>query len=465
MPARIVLPANGWRPRPHQEKLWRYLEGGGRHAIAIWHRRAGKDEVALHRTCIAAHERPATYWHCLPEYAGARKAIWEAINPHTGIRRIDEAFPRELRAATREQEMFIKFHCGSTWQVIGSDNYKDLVGGSLAGIVYSELAKAHPGAWAYFSPMLVENKGWSLAITTPEGKNHAYSMFNTAKKSPEWFHELLTIEDTARICRAHGIEPSVSLADVETQRAEYRDLYGEEAGDALIQQEWFCSFSAAILGAYFGKELELAERQGRICKVDVLPGYPIGTAWDIGVDDPMAIWVFQIGPGWLHVLDYVEGSNQGFDFYVDWLNERGYSGGPDFVPPDAKQRSPTALGARTRIQDLISLKRRPVLIDDHKIMDRINAGRRILRYAKFDEVRCAKGLEILRSYKQEWDETNLVFRQTPKHDFASHGGSAWGHLGLAVDFPKPKPKDDRPQDEGAIRVADLLKIKSERKWA
>jgi phage terminase large subunit len=59
----------------------------------------------------------ASYWHCLPEYAQARKALWTAVNPHTGKRRIDEAFPHDLRDSTNDNEMFIRFKNGSTWQV------------------------------------------------------------------------------------------------------------------------------------------------------------------------------------------------------------------------------------------------------------------------------------------------------------------------------------------------------------
>jgi len=146
---RIRLPHNGWRPRAYQMGAWRYMEQGGRHAELIWARRSGKDEICLHWAAIAAHQRPATYWHMLPEAAQARKAIWEAINPHTGVRRIDEAFPHELRATTREQEMLIKFKCGSTWQVVGSDNFNSLVGSPPAGVVFSEWALAQPAARAY----------------------------------------------------------------------------------------------------------------------------------------------------------------------------------------------------------------------------------------------------------------------------------------------------------------------------
>lgn len=467
MPA-VNLPHN-WKPRPHQKRLWRYLENGGRRAIAIWHRRAGKDDVALHHTACAAHERIGTYWHMLPEGEQVRKAIWEAVNPHTGKRRIDEAFPPSIRETTRENEMFIKFKCGSTWQALGSDNYQSLVGTPPVGLVLSEWSKAHPAAWAYLAPILVENKGWSLAITTPEGRNHAHSMFNMGLANPDtWFAEKLTISDTVRLSEAAGLTPSVTLADVEAQRLEYHNLFGEEAGDALIQQEWFCSFEAAVLGAYFGKQLEMAEREGRLCSLDMIPGYPVSTAWDIGVDDPMAIWAFQIGPGFLHVLDYIEGSNEGFDFYCNWLAERGYVGGNDWVPHDARQRSPTARGTRTRIQELFDLKRRPILVPDHKLMDRVNAGRRMIGRAHFDADRCAKGLEVLRSYKQDYDQVNRVFRKTPKHDWASHGSDAWGHLSVAVEFPEKRPeKTEEKRNPNDITVNDLLKRSTgrERKWA
>jgi phage terminase large subunit len=474
----LELPAHGWAPRPAQMPLWEYLEGGGKRAILHAHRRFGKDDVALHWTACAAHERVGTYWHMLPEAAQARKAIWDAVNPHTGIRRIDEAFPKGLRDVTRENEMFIRFKCGSTWQVVGSDNYKSLVGSPPVGVVFSEWAKAHPGAWAYLAPILVENGGWMLAITTPEGRNHSYAMHKMAQQDPAWYSDVITIEDNIRMCLDAGIEPTISLADIEAQRTEYRALFGAEAGDALIEQEWWVSFQAATLGAYYGKQLEKLEREGRLCSLDRVPGYPVNTAWDIGVDDPMAIWVFQTGPGWLHILDYVEGSNEGFDFYCDWLAERGYVPtrddrgqlrGVDYVPHDARQREPGAPGARTRIQTLFSLGRNPSLVPNHKPMDRVNAGRRLLAMpgTHFDGERCAIGLEMLRAYKQRWDVNNRVFMKSPLHNFASHGADAWGHLAVAVEHPKiiqTKPKQTKIEVP-PLTVNDLLRnTKRERNW-
>lgn len=73
-----------WYQRPFHE----FLVNGGKRAIEIAHRRWGKDEITLSATCELAHKRIGSYWHCLPEYAQARKALWTAVNPHTGRRRI-----------------------------------------------------------------------------------------------------------------------------------------------------------------------------------------------------------------------------------------------------------------------------------------------------------------------------------------------------------------------------------------
>src|SRR5689334_6101539 len=116
---RVRLPANGWRPRPDQMALWSYLENGGKRACMVAHRRWGKDDIGLHHTACALHQRVGTYWHMLPEAAQARKVIWEAVNPRTAKRRIDEAFPLDLRDTTQNNEMFIRFKCGSTWQLVG----------------------------------------------------------------------------------------------------------------------------------------------------------------------------------------------------------------------------------------------------------------------------------------------------------------------------------------------------------
>jgi phage terminase large subunit len=270
---------NNWKPRASQRPLWDYLEGGGTRAIELAHRRWGKDDVALHRCAVAALERPATYWHCLPEYEQGRRSLWTAVNARTGKRRIDEAFPEIIRAGKDEQAMMIKLVNGSTWQVIGSDRYNALVGAGVAGVTFSEWALCNPASWGYISPMLRENNGWAVFITTPRGKNHAHTMYNQFKSDPDWFAEISTVLDT-------GAFNEDELAKI---RQEYVALYGDAFGNAQYEQEYMCSFDAAILGSYYGGELAAARGDGRVCRVEYDDTLPVTTVWDIGYTDDTAI--------------------------------------------------------------------------------------------------------------------------------------------------------------------------------
>lgn len=419
-------------------EAWRAVERGVKRSLLVWHRRAGKDEVALHEAAIAAHQRPATYWHMLPEFSQARKAIWNAVNPHTGKRRIDEAFPHELRENTNDHEMFIRFKSGSTWQVVGSDRYNAAVGTPPAGIVFSEWALSNPAAWGYLAPILLENGGWARFITTPRGRNHCKKMMDMVKDDPKWFAQVLTVNDTK----------AISPEAVEEQRKEYHALFGVDQGDALIEQEYYCSFEAAILGAYWGREMSLAEKEGRVCSVPYEPELPVHTAWDLGVGDSTAIWFFQVHGQHIRVIDHYEAHGYAVDHYVQVLREKPYRYGNDYVPHDAKVREWTNAGpgglAKSRVETLIEFKRKPVLVPSHKLDDGINAARRTLSRCVFDQTNCGEGLEALRQYRREWDEGDRVFRDTPLHDWTSHTADAFRYLAmawqvLAGDKPKPEP--------------------------
>ena len=302
------------------------MHGGGKRASVIWPRRHGKDDVALHYTACAAHERVGVYWHLLPQQNQARKAIWDAIDPHTGQRRIDNAFPRELRETTREQDMMIRLKCGSTWQVIGSDNYDALVGTPPIGVVFSEWALSNPQAWSLIRPILAENGGWAMFITTPRGRNHAHRMHTMAQDSEDWFSERLTADGT-------GV---FSPETLHTERMELHMERGEEDGEAIFQQEYMTSFSAGLPGAYYAKLIDQAEVDGRIGFVPYNPQGLVHTAWDLGRNDATAIWFVQRnGTGW-DVIDYLANTSVGIDWYVKELRGKPYNYGEHLLPHDAE---------------------------------------------------------------------------------------------------------------------------------
>jgi len=422
MPIDIQIPSQDWNPRPHQAKLWEHLQSGGTRAMAVWHRRAGKDEICLHHAAASMMKRRAGYWHCLPEYGQARKAIWTAINPHTGRRRIDEAFPPELRETTNDHEMFIRMQ-GSTWQLIGSDRYDATVGAGVAGITYSEWALANPSAWAYHRPIIEENNGWAAFITTPRGRNHAFEMFKHASRTPGWFCERLTAIDTG----------ALSLTQLDEALAEYQALYGEDVGRAQFQQEYLCDWHAAILGAFYALEMANLRNENRVVDIDALPDQPVHRAWDLGVGDDTSIWFFQPVGAQLFILDHYASSGVGLDHYAGVIEKKyadyGWKHGDDYVPHDAIVKEWGS--GRTRVETMQSVGLRPMLVPRHTLDDGINAVRRTLPLCVFHPRTEEGGLDALEQYRREWDDEKKSFRANAVHDWTSHPADSFRYLSMA----------------------------------
>ena len=413
---------NNWNPREDQMPLWLYLEGGGKRAAMVAHRRWGKDDVGLHYTATVLMHRIGTYWHMLPQYGQGRKAIWNAINPKTGKKRIDEAFPEQMRSRINQQEMYIEFRNGSTWQIVGSDNYNAIVGAPPIGIVFSEWAIANPMAWAYLAPILEENGGWALFIYTSRGNNHGKSTYDHAMETPGWFSQRLTADET----------PVFTATQLDTIRVEYIRIFGNELGSAMFEQEYMCSWEGATLGAYFAQQLREARTSGRITRVPHQTGLEVDTFWDLGIDDSMSIWFMQpVGQGF-NFIDYYEATGYGLEHYAKVLKEKDYTYGNHWMPHDATHREMTnSEVAKSRKEVAENLGIKPILIVprarkmDIIIQVHIPAARNILARCWFDKEKCIHGLNALENYRAEYDKEKKRLGNRPVHDWASHGSSAF----------------------------------------
>jgi len=416
--ADISLPYN-WKARPHQVNFMRAMAiENKKRAVCVWHRRAGKDSASINFTAVEAHRKVATYWHMLPTQRQGRKVIWDAINPFTGQKVIDQAFPPEIRQATNNTDMKIELKSGSIWQVVGSDSFDSLVGSNPFGVVFSEYSIADPRAWDFIRPILMENGGWAIFIYTPRGKNHGWDLYQMAKDNPDWFCELLTIEDTKR----EDGTPIVS-------RAQFEEEIKAGMDPLLAQQEFYCSFDAGLFGAYYTEELKRA----RFGDFPWDPRKPVHTFWDLGLRDATAIWFLQEGnDGWINVIDYMEMANVSLIDWCKMVNEQPYSYGLHVAPHDIKRRDYATATSylQTAAEHGISFEIAPQL----SIREGIDAVKAFLPRCRFNMKNTSRGVDALYNYRREYNEKLKVFLDRPVHDWASHGADAFRIA--ALTFPE-----------------------------
>jgi hypothetical protein len=433
---RVRIPAHGWHPRPDQMPTWLALEGGVKRIALAAHRRWGKDDISLHWTASAALcERVGSYWHMLPLANQARKAIWDAVNPRTGRRRIDDAFPEELRANTREQDMFIRFKNGSTWQVVGSDNYNALVGSPPVGVVFSEYALADPASWGFLRPILAENGGWAIFISTPRGRNHFARLVEFACKEPGWHGQIITVEDS-------GV---ISKDQINRERRELTAERGPKEANAIIAQEYFCDFDAAIPGAYYGELMARAQVEGRIGDYPWLSNLPVGIASDLGHGDQTVCWFYQQMPsGKIRIIDVLVGSGVGIDWYARRILQRPYLVVDTIWPHDGGHGDIRDVAGTNLVSQAATYGWKPirVLDRDPSVDVGIQAVRQIFPMIEFnvnpipfdDETpedareRMSRALDALRQYRREWDDRLQRFKDKPLHDFSSDYADALRYL-------------------------------------
>jgi hypothetical protein len=325
-----------------------------------------------------------------------------------------------------ESELFVTLLGGQRIRIYGADNADALRGGYFDDVTLDEYADMAPSVWgSIIRPMLADRSGSATFIGTPKGRNSFHEIFERAKLDPDWFWFMLKASETGLLAESELIAARL-------------DMTPEQ-----YEQEFECSFDAAIMGAYFGKEVSEAERCGRIKSIEVNPDIPVHTAWDLGIGDSTAIWFWQAVENQVRIIDHYENNGQPLSHYVAEIVSRGYRKGKDYVPHDAKVRSIET--GRTRIETLIALGREPVLVADHTIMDGINAARVSFPNIWFDDDRCRQGIEALRQYRADFDEKTRAFKNMPKHDWTSHTADAFRYLCMAwraeakPDKPEPKP--------------------------
>jgi len=399
-----------------------YLTRDKRWASVVAHRRAGKTVACimdLVKKAVEHKGREPRFAYVAPTYTQAKDVAWSYLKEYTA------AIPGMDKS---ESELSVTFpHNKARIRLYGAENYDRIRGLYLDGVVIDESGDIDPRAWPeVIRPALSDRKGWATFIGTPKGRNAFYEMHKRAQESDDWFSDELRASQT-------NIIDAAELADAKlTMTAEQ------------YQQEYECSFQAAIVGAYYGREMELAEADKRVGRVPHERASDVFASWDLGISDSMSIWIGQIvGREW-HWIHYYENSGFALDHYVDWIKSLPYKVHMHFLPHDGEARELQT--GKSRKQFLEERDFNVTIVPRHEPMDGIDAARVRFNRMWFDADKCARGIDCLRMYRSEFDDKHQVLRPRPLHDWASHGADAFrcGVMGAEEMEPKPMamPKRD-----------------------
>lgn len=428
----LNLPHN-WTPRSYQKPIWQHMthDFPGLRGIGVWHRKAGKDLLAMNLTCCKAVQRPGLYWHIFPTYKQGRKIVWNGRTKE-GIHFLDH-FPSSIVDRKLENEMRVHFKNGSVYEIVGTDDIDKLMGPNPVGCVFSEYSLQDPKAWQLIEPILAENDGWALFISTVRGKNHFYDLYKINKDNPDWFTETLTIRDTKR----DDGTPVISEEAIEKIRR-------GGTPEAIIKQEYFCDWEAALEGAIYGKQMDLAVEAKRIMRVPYNPQYPVDTYWDLGFGDATSIVFGQDLRLETHVIDYIETSRTTIPEIKKQLDEKPYHYGVHWAPWDVDMRHLSSGG-----QSILDVARKIGLrfrvVPKHLVADRIEQTRNCFPHIWIDAKKCDRLVEALRSYRYAWDDKKKCTRDNPEHDWSSNPADAFG----AMCWVKRLNRSTAPQPDKA----------------
>ena len=404
----IVIP---YKPRALQKILHGQIDKH-RFSVIVLHRRAGKTVMAINHMLRAALTNKLLnprYAFISPYRLQGKATAWDYIKQFAG---------KIPGTKFNESELRCDLPNGARITILGAENDQAIRGISLDGCVFDETQSIKPTIFPeVIRPALADRKGWCIFIGTPKGRNSFYQLYQSAIKNPTWY-----------ACTYKASETQI-LDEEELQAA--KDVMSKD----LYEQEFECSFQAAITGSYYGTIIEDLVREKRMVSNLFDEDIDVETWWDLGMNDQTAIWFVQRYKKEIRLIDYYENTGHGLDHYADVLKKKGFEYSTHIFPHDVKVRE---LGnyAKTRLEALLDLGIVGEVAPKLSIEDGIEAVRKNLINCWFDQDKCATGIEYLKAYQKKWDDKAQVFKSKPQHSYASHCADAFrtGIAGQGIEL-------------------------------
>jgi len=299
-----------------------------------------------------------------------------------------------------EQELRADFPNGARIQLYGCDSPDSLRGIYLDSVVLDEYAQMSPRVWTeVIRPALSDRRGKAIFIGTPMGHNQFYDRYAACSDLDGWFSAMYKASET-------GVVNDEELAAAR-----------REMTDAEFEQEFECSWTAAIKGAYWAREMAQAEDEGRITSVPYDESMPVITSWDLGIKDSTVIWFGQEVGSEIRFINCLAFQGTGLPDMVRELKKLPYIYEQHKAPHDIKVRE---LGSgKSRLETAQQLGINFDIAPSMPVQDGIQATRSMLKRCVFDKDKCKDGIEALVQYRSEYNDKRNIFSKSPLHDWTS----------------------------------------------
>lgn len=209
--------------------------------------------------------------------------------------------------------------------------------------------------------------------------------------------------------------------------------------EEAYNQVWEGLCRQTVDGAIFAKEMQQAEKDGRICRVPYDATKPVHAVFDLGWSDSTAIWFLQFVGMETRLIRYIEDSQKTISYYLATMQTYGYVYDKIWLPHDAENKTLAAAGRS--IDDIVrAAGYKTEIMPRVPILDSINAARTIFPNCYFDREHTADGLACLRHYRYEVDPETGQFSRNPLHDHYSHGADAFRYIALMIKEPPKRKK-------------------------
>jgi len=197
-----------------------------------------------------------------------------------------------------------------------------------------------------------------------------------------------------------------------------------------LAYHFFGSFNRGVEGSYYGRIIERAREEGRICNVPYDTRSPVHTAFDLGFGDSTSITFWQEVGGELRIIDFYENQGEGIAHYAKILQNKPYVYGTHYMPHDAGSGS---IQTGRTLQDVAWEQgiKTTILERETDIQIGIEAVRSLLSVAYIDENKCRHLIKCLENYHKRYNEKTQSYSETPLHDWTSHAADSIRYMANA----------------------------------